>query len=90
MCLYIHANGERFVNICNVYMLAHCDVLKSLSIVGDKIPADVRLISIHSTTLKIDQSILTGESVTVMKHTDPILDPQAVNQDKLNMLFSVR
>ncbi|XP_064392780.1 sarcoplasmic/endoplasmic reticulum calcium ATPase 2-like isoform X2 [Halichondria panicea] len=56
--------------------------------VGDKIPADIRLITIHSTTLKIDQSILTGESVTVMKHTDAIPDTKAVNQDKLNMLFS--
>ena len=57
--------------------------------VGDKIPADMRLTAIHSTTLKIDQSILTGESVTVMKHTDTIPDTKAVNQDKLNMLFSV-
>ena len=57
--------------------------------VGDKIPADMRLTAIHSTTLKIDQSILTGESVTVMKHTDTVPDTKAVNQDKLNMLFSV-
>ena len=30
-----------------------------------------------------------GESVSVIKHCDPIPDPRAVNQDKKNMLFSV-
>ncbi|XP_045491902.1 calcium-transporting ATPase sarcoplasmic/endoplasmic reticulum type isoform X3 [Colias croceus] len=56
--------------------------------VGDKIPADIRLIKIYSTTIRIDQSILTGESVSVIKHTDAIPDPRAVNQDKKNILFS--
>ncbi|KAG7167323.1 calcium-transporting ATPase sarcoplasmic/endoplasmic reticulum type-like isoform X2 [Homarus americanus] len=56
--------------------------------VGDKIPADMRLIKIYSTTLRIDQSILTGESVSVIKHTDIVPDPKAVNQDKKNILFS--
>lgn len=58
--------------------------------VGDKVPADIRLVKIYSTTLRIDQSILTGESVSVIKHTDPVPDPRAVNQDKKNILFSVR
>ena len=48
--------------------------------VGGKIPADLRLTKIYSTTLRIDQSILTGESVSVIKHTDAIPDPKAVNQ----------
>lgn len=56
--------------------------------VGDKVPADIRLIKIFSTTIRVDQSILTGESVSVIKHTDPIPDPRAVNQDKKNILFS--
>ncbi|XP_071620948.1 sarcoplasmic/endoplasmic reticulum calcium ATPase 3 [Heliangelus exortis] len=56
--------------------------------VGDKVPADIRIIEILSTTLRVDQSILTGESVSVIKHADPIPDPRAVNQDKKNMLFS--
>ncbi|KAM3917683.1 sarcoplasmic/endoplasmic reticulum calcium ATPase 1 [Leptodactylus fuscus] len=56
--------------------------------VGDKVPADIRLIDIKSTTLRIDQSILTGESVSVIKHTEVVPDPRAVNQDKKNMLFS--
>uniref|UniRef100_A0A646QHU7 Calcium-transporting ATPase n=1 Tax=Hemiscolopendra marginata TaxID=943146 RepID=A0A646QHU7_9MYRI len=56
--------------------------------VGDKVPADIRLMKIYSTTLRVDQSILTGESVSVIKHTDAIPDPRAVNQDKKNILFS--
>merc|ERR1711976_931813 len=57
-------------------------------VVGDKIPADIRIIAIMSTTLRIDQSILTGESVSVIKHCDPVPDPRAVNQDKKNIVFS--
>jgi P-type Ca2+ transporter type 2A len=56
--------------------------------VGDKIPADVRITSIFSTTLRIDQALLTGESVSVIKHCDTIPDSRAVNQDKKNILFS--
>uniref|UniRef100_A0A3B4EFZ6 Calcium-transporting ATPase n=1 Tax=Pygocentrus nattereri TaxID=42514 RepID=A0A3B4EFZ6_PYGNA len=56
--------------------------------VGDKVPADIRITAIRSTTLRVDQSILTGESVSVIKHTEPVPDPRAVNQDKKNMLFS--
>lgn len=56
--------------------------------VGDKVPADIRIIEILSTTLRIDQSILTGESVSVIKHNEPVPDPRAVNQDKKNLIFS--
>lgn len=56
--------------------------------VGDKVPADIRIITIKSTTLRVDQAILTGESVSVIKHTDCVPDLRAVNQDKKNMLFS--
>ncbi|KAI6176822.1 Calcium-transporting ATPase [Aphelenchoides bicaudatus] len=56
--------------------------------VGDKIPADLRLIKIYSTTIRIDQSILTGESVSVIKNLDSVPDTRAVNQDKKNCLFS--
>jgi P-type Ca2+ transporter type 2A len=56
--------------------------------VGDKIPADIRITTIYSTTLRIDQALLTGESVSVIKHSDAIPDMRAVNQDKKNLLFS--
>jgi len=56
--------------------------------VGDRVPADFRLIKIYSTTLRIDQSILTGESVSVIKHNEAVPDPRAVNQDKKNIVFS--
>jgi Ca2+ transporting ATPase len=56
--------------------------------VGDKVPADIRIIQVLSTTLRIDQSILTGESVSVIKHNEPVPDPRSVNQDKKNIIFS--
>ncbi|KAF7258003.1 hypothetical protein EG68_06796 [Paragonimus skrjabini miyazakii] len=56
--------------------------------VGDRVPADIRITKILSTTLRVDQSILTGESVSVLKHSDPVSSTRAVNQDKKNMLFS--
>ncbi|VEL15364.1 unnamed protein product [Protopolystoma xenopodis] len=56
--------------------------------VGDKVPADIRITKIYSTTLRVDQSILTGESVSVIKFTEEVPDQRAVNQDKKNLLFS--
>jgi len=56
--------------------------------VGDKIPADCRLIQIYSSTLRVDQAILTGESISVNKDPQPISDPKAVKQDQYNILFS--
>merc|ERR1719370_1993652 len=56
--------------------------------VGDKVPADIRIIKILSTTLRVDQALLTGESVSVLKTTDAVDDSKAVNQDKINLLFS--
>jgi Ca2+ transporting ATPase len=31
--------------------------------VGDKVPADIRILAIHSTTLRVDQAILTGTAL---------------------------
>ncbi|KAF8968355.1 Ca-transporting ATPase [Flammula alnicola] len=56
--------------------------------VGDKIPADCRLLSISSSSFRIDQAILTGESTSVHKSIDAIADEQAVKQDMINILFS--
>lgn len=58
--------------------------------VGDKIPADCRLLSVSSSSFRVDQAILTGESVSVSKSVDVIPDVKAVKQDMTNMLFTVR
>eukprot|EP00730_Choanoeca_flexa_P004013 TRINITY_DN11572_c0_g2_i2.p1 TRINITY_DN11572_c0_g2~~TRINITY_DN11572_c0_g2_i2.p1 ORF type:complete len:1043 (+),score=353.64 TRINITY_DN11572_c0_g2_i2:56-3184(+) len=55
--------------------------------VGDQVPADLRLLELKSTTLKIDQSILTGENESIFKHTDVIKNAK-VPQDMKNILFS--
>ena len=56
--------------------------------IGDRIPADCRVLSIHSNSFRIDQAILTGESESVAKETKAIKDVGAVKQDQVNMLFS--
>ncbi|KAG0024172.1 hypothetical protein BGZ80_005478 [Entomortierella chlamydospora] len=56
--------------------------------VGDKIPADCRVLEINSSNFRIDQALLTGESVSVNKVTEIVNDPRAVKQDQINMLFS--
>lgn len=56
--------------------------------VGDRVPADCRLLSIHSNSFRVDQAILTGESESVAKDTRIVKDRQAVKQDQVNMLFS--
>jgi Ca2+ transporting ATPase len=57
--------------------------------VGDRIPADCRLISIESNSFAVDQAILTGESESVGKDASAVVqDTQAVKQDQVNTLFS--
>ncbi|MCP8466221.1 cation-transporting P-type ATPase [Pseudomonas sp. ZM23] len=52
---------------------------------GDKIPADVRLFDVHH--LQVEESMLTGESLTVGKHADA-LDKDALLADRINLGFS--
>ena len=56
--------------------------------VGDRIPADCRVLSIQSNSFRVDQAILTGESESVGKDTRALQDSRAVKQDQVNMLFS--
>jgi Ca2+ transporting ATPase len=56
--------------------------------IGDRIPADCRLLSVQSNNFSVDQSILTGESESVGKDTRAVKDADAVKQDQVNMLFS--
>ncbi|KAJ2859200.1 hypothetical protein GGH94_006230 [Coemansia aciculifera] len=65
--------------------------------VGDKIPADARVVAIESSVLRVDQALLTGESVSVTKtaaalpreaEKDDAGDQRAVVQDQINMVFA--
>ena len=55
---------------------------------GDQIPADIRLIKLNATSIRIDQAIVTGESVSVPKQLEPISKAKMVLQDKHNIVFS--
>ena len=52
---------------------------------GIRVPADVRLI--HTSELKIDESILTGESLSVEKHHHTIKEENLIYSDQKNMAF---
>lgn len=58
--------------------------------VGDKVPADLRLISLKTTNMYLEQSQLTGESQSVMKDIDALdaAKTDDIVQAKTNMLFS--
>ncbi|OBT44297.1 calcium-translocating P-type ATPase, SERCA-type [Pseudogymnoascus sp. WSF 3629] len=56
--------------------------------VGDRIPADCRVIAIQSNSFSVDQAILTGESESVGKDITAVKVENAVKQDQINMLFS--
>ncbi|THH19979.1 hypothetical protein EUX98_g8674 [Antrodiella citrinella] len=56
--------------------------------VGDKIPADCRILSVSSGSFRVDQAILTGESESVHKSSAVVADLKAVKQDMTNMLFA--
>jgi len=52
---------------------------------GDKVPADLRMI--RANNLRIDEAILTGESVAVEKDTDPAAEKSDLG-DRTSMAFS--
>ncbi len=53
---------------------------------GDFVPADARLL--HSTSLKSEESALTGESVPSEKDAEAMVDEKAPIGDRDNMVFS--
>ncbi|KAI3802197.1 hypothetical protein L1987_30327 [Smallanthus sonchifolius] len=55
--------------------------------VGDKIPADMRVINLISSTLRIEQGSLTGESEAVSKTTKPVPEESDI-QGKKCMVFA--
>lgn len=68
----------------NAEELVPGDIVKLES--GDKVSADMRLLEVHN--LSIDESILTGESVQVVKTTAPITKKATAISDQTNMAFS--
>ncbi|POM66081.1 Calcium-transporting ATPase 1, endoplasmic reticulum-type [Phytophthora palmivora] len=57
--------------------------------VGDKVPADLRLLSMKTTAIRVEQAQMTGESTSVNKDIDAL--PQGTEniiQAKTNMLFA--
>lgn len=52
---------------------------------GDKVPADIRLISAHG--MQVQEAILTGESVPVEKHTRAVVEDAPLG-DRSSMVFS--
>ncbi|KAK4162153.1 hypothetical protein QBC43DRAFT_322481 [Cladorrhinum sp. PSN259] len=94
----IAALQEYSANEANVVRDGHIHRIKAEELVpgdivdvavGARIPADCRLISIHSNSFAVDQAILTGESESVGKDAEAVVnDMKAVKQDQVNMLFS--
>ena len=56
--------------------------------VGDKVPADIRLISLKTATLRLEQASLTGEAMPVHKELEAIVEQDCELQAKENMLFA--
>ncbi len=53
---------------------------------GDKVPADLRLLACHD--LEVDESLLTGESLPVLKDANKVLAADVAFGDRANMLFT--
>jgi len=70
--------------VINAESLVPGDILTLIA--GDMIPADARII--ESINLKVDESILTGESIHVEKEANAKVDDNASLGDQLNMIFS--
>ncbi|TYZ63331.1 hypothetical protein PybrP1_004131 [[Pythium] brassicae (nom. inval.)] len=57
--------------------------------VGDKVPADLRLISMKTTAVRVEQAQMTGESTSVNKEIDALpKGTEDVIQAKTNLLFA--
>lgn len=56
--------------------------------VGDKVPADMRVISLKTLTFRVEQSSLTGEAIPVLKGTGPVVMVDCELQAKENMVFA--
>eukprot|EP00922_Rhytidocystis_sp_ex-Travisia-forbesii_P044890 GHVS01066929.1.p1 GENE.GHVS01066929.1~~GHVS01066929.1.p1 ORF type:complete len:1128 (+),score=139.38 GHVS01066929.1:182-3385(+) len=79
--------GRRWLTI-NAEELVPGDIVEVR--VGDKIPADLRVLQLKTTTLRTEQSQLTGESTSVQKMVDALPKDfvECEIQSKSNCLFA--
>ncbi|KAK6158925.1 hypothetical protein DH2020_006239 [Rehmannia glutinosa] len=56
--------------------------------VGDKVPADMRVAVLKTSTLRVEQSSLTGEAMPVLKGPNPVFMDDCELQAKENMVFA--
>ncbi|MBQ2971802.1 MAG: calcium-translocating P-type ATPase, PMCA-type [Ruminococcus sp.] len=71
-------------SVIDASLLVPGDIIKFEA--GDFVPADARLLL--STSLKSEESALTGESVPSEKDADAVIDENAPLGDRANMVFS--
>nr|WP_229751736.1 HAD-IC family P-type ATPase [Marinithermofilum abyssi] len=93
--------AEKVVETLNQYQPPICQVIRNGKTVelsgtdlvpgdvvilkaGDRIPADLRLMISHD--LEVNESVLTGESVSVLKHPQPV-SPDTPLAERTNMLY---
>jgi len=53
---------------------------------GDRVPSDLRLLGTHD--LELDESLLTGESLPVLKDAAPVFDVETMLAERRNMAFA--
>ena len=56
--------------------------------VGDRVPADCRILGLKTATLRAEQASLTGESQAVLKQLEAVPDVDADLVAKVSMLFA--
>jgi Ca2+-transporting ATPase len=69
--------------------IATCDLVPGDVIIlhtGDRVPADARLL--ESVNLQIEEAALTGESVPVEKHNQPLVNEDLPVGDRRNMIYA--
>ncbi|KAH8117487.1 Ca-transporting ATPase [Phellopilus nigrolimitatus] len=88
-------NAEKAIDALKEYSPDEATVIRSGQIsrihsseLATRCPADCRLLSVSSSSFRVDQAILTGESVSVNKYVDAVPDLRAVKQDMTNIVFS--
>ena len=78
-CVVIRTTKPQIIPIQNI-VIGDIIILQE----GEKVPADARIIKSYN--LKVDEALLTGESLAVEKTSDPITEIKSI-ADQKNMVF---